>query len=183
MIALLRATVLALLMTLAWPWAASATTTPAPISAAAAYVYDAPHYGQPRTDAVTERGPPHMTSDAISDDAVDLRSRGTSVRADGPTVRACTSYTTPTTLAQAAGGTTTTGRQVVVDDGVPSSFQRWQVAARTGTTGADDVLNGVRLRAQLTGEEIAGGHAFGKHGASSQESRHEASSPRTSRTS
>ncbi len=29
--------------------------------------------------------------------------------------------------------------------------------------GADNVVNGVRLRAQLTGEEIAGGHAFDKH--------------------
>ena len=37
------------------------------------------------------------------------------------------------------------------------------VAAKTGASGADDVLNGVRLRAQLTGDEIAGGHAFGKH--------------------
>ncbi|WP_206071201.1 DUF6531 domain-containing protein [Knoellia koreensis] len=34
---------------------------------------------------------------------------------------------------------------------------------KTTTTGADDVLNGVRLRAQLTGQEIAGGHAFVKH--------------------
>lgn len=37
------------------------------------------------------------------------------------------------------------------------------VAAKTGTSGADDVLNGVRLRAQLTGQEISGGHAFSKH--------------------
>lgn len=37
------------------------------------------------------------------------------------------------------------------------------VAAKAGTAGADDVLNGVRLRAQLTGQEIAGGHAFEKH--------------------
>ena len=36
-------------------------------------------------------------------------------------------------------------------------------AAKTGSSGADDVLNGVRLRAQLTGEEISGGNAFGKH--------------------
>lgn len=37
------------------------------------------------------------------------------------------------------------------------------VAAKTGTVGVDDVLNGVRLRAQLTGQEISGGHAFEKH--------------------
>lgn len=37
------------------------------------------------------------------------------------------------------------------------------VAAKTAASGADDVLNGVRLRAQLTGEEISGGHAFQKH--------------------
>lgn len=36
-------------------------------------------------------------------------------------------------------------------------------AAEVVATGADDALNGVRLRAQLTGQEIAGGHAFGKH--------------------
>jgi RHS repeat-associated protein len=29
--------------------------------------------------------------------------------------------------------------------------------------GADNVVNGLRLRAQLTGDEIAGGHAFDKH--------------------
>ena len=29
--------------------------------------------------------------------------------------------------------------------------------------GAENVVNGVRLRAQLAGEEIAGGHAFDKH--------------------
>jgi RHS repeat-associated protein len=37
------------------------------------------------------------------------------------------------------------------------------LAAKAGTAGADDVLNGVRLRAQMTGQEIAGGHAFEKH--------------------
>lgn len=37
------------------------------------------------------------------------------------------------------------------------------VAAKAGTSGADDVLNGVRLRGQLTDQEISGGHAFGKH--------------------
>jgi hypothetical protein len=36
------------------------------------------------------------------------------------------------------------------------------VAAEAGA-GAENVVNGVRLRAQLTGEEIAGGHAFDKH--------------------
>jgi hypothetical protein len=30
-------------------------------------------------------------------------------------------------------------------------------------SGAEDAMNGVNLRAQLTGEEIAGGHAFQKH--------------------
>ncbi len=36
-------------------------------------------------------------------------------------------------------------------------------AAKTVGNGADDVLNGLRLRNQLAGQEIAGGHAFGKH--------------------
>lgn len=36
-------------------------------------------------------------------------------------------------------------------------------AANTARAGADDALNGVGLRAQLTGEEISGGHAFQKH--------------------
>ena len=36
-------------------------------------------------------------------------------------------------------------------------------AVNAGRAGADDVLNGARLRAQLTGQEISGGHAFGKH--------------------
>ncbi|WP_454300483.1 RHS repeat-associated core domain-containing protein [Salana multivorans] len=34
---------------------------------------------------------------------------------------------------------------------------------RAATNGADNVANGVRLRAQLTGQEISGGHAFQKH--------------------
>ncbi|MCC2309975.1 RHS repeat-associated core domain-containing protein [Cellulomonas chengniuliangii] len=58
------------------------------------------------------------------------------------------------------------------------------VAAKTARTGADDVLNGVRLRAQLTGEEISGGHAFQKHvndQGSSQGSRRGHSLPPTSR--
>lgn len=37
------------------------------------------------------------------------------------------------------------------------------VTANAGRHGADDALNGARLRAQLTGQEIAGGHAFEKH--------------------
>lgn len=37
------------------------------------------------------------------------------------------------------------------------------VVAPEAGTGAENVVNGVRLRAQLTGEEIAGGHAFDKH--------------------
>ena len=37
------------------------------------------------------------------------------------------------------------------------------VAADTAGVGADNVVNGLRLRAQLTGDEIAGGHAFDKH--------------------
>lgn len=36
------------------------------------------------------------------------------------------------------------------------------VAAEAGA-GADNVVNGLRLRAQLTGDEIARGHAFDKH--------------------
>lgn len=40
---------------------------------------------------------------------------------------------------------------------------RTSKAAKAGTPGADDVLNGVWLRAQLTGQEISGGHAFEKH--------------------
>jgi RHS repeat-associated protein len=35
--------------------------------------------------------------------------------------------------------------------------------ANRGGAGAENALSGVRLRAQLAGEEIAGGHAFGKH--------------------
>lgn len=45
----------------------------------------------------------------------------------------------------------------------PVSVRDRGVAANTARAGADDVLNGVRLRAQLTGEEISGGHAFQKH--------------------
>lgn len=36
-------------------------------------------------------------------------------------------------------------------------------AASTATRGAEDAANGVRLQAQLTGEEIAAGHAYQKH--------------------
>lgn len=47
--------------------------------------------------------------------------------------------------------------------GRSASVRDLGVAANTARAGADDVLNGVRLRAQLTGEEISGGHAFQKH--------------------
>jgi hypothetical protein len=45
----------------------------------------------------------------------------------------------------------------------PVTIRDRAVAANTARAGAHDVLNGVRLRAQLTGEEISGGHAFQKH--------------------
>lgn len=50
-----------------------------------------------------------------------------------------------------------------VADGATSLLKKSDDAAKAGSTGADDVLNGVRLNAQLTGREIAGGHAFEKH--------------------
>lgn len=45
----------------------------------------------------------------------------------------------------------------------PSTTASVAVVATEAAGGADNVVNGVRLRAQLTGEEIAGGHAFDKH--------------------
>lgn len=53
--------------------------------------------------------------------------------------------------------------------------QRWRTSPQmrvAAKTGADDVLNGVRLRAQLTGQEISGGHAFQKHVIDKAEFRH-----------
>lgn len=52
---------------------------------------------------------------------------------------------------------------LVGDIGLLTKAAKLGRAANAGTSGADDVLNCVRLRAQLTGEEISGGHAFGKH--------------------
>ncbi|WP_040321851.1 RHS repeat-associated core domain-containing protein [Austwickia chelonae] len=46
--------------------------------------------------------------------------------------------------------------------GINAPYKLGNTAAKVGS-GADNVVNGVRLRAQLTGEEIAGGHAFQKH--------------------
>lgn len=43
-----------------------------------------------------------------------------------------------------------------------STFTLRGVAAKT-ESGAASAINGVRLRAQLTGEQIAGGHAFDEH--------------------
>jgi hypothetical protein len=44
-----------------------------------------------------------------------------------------------------------------------ASVQGFGDAAETGADGAANVANGVRLRAQLAGREISGGHAFEKH--------------------
>lgn len=45
---------------------------------------------------------------------------------------------------------------------VDAPTARFVIAAEAGG-GADNVVNGLRLRAQLSGDEIAGGHAFDKH--------------------
>ena len=46
--------------------------------------------------------------------------------------------------------------------GNAAALMRSGVAAKT-ESGAASAINGVRLRAQLTGEQIAGGHAFDEH--------------------
>jgi hypothetical protein len=43
------------------------------------------------------------------------------------------------------------------------------VPSGLATSGAEDALVGVRFKAQLTGEEIAGGHAYQKHVIEQQE--------------
>jgi RHS repeat-associated protein len=45
----------------------------------------------------------------------------------------------------------------------PLGLQSCTDATGRTAAGADNVVDGVRLRAQLTGQEIAGGHAFDKH--------------------
>ena len=114
-------------------------------------------------DTTTERGPPAAYDHAAAHDAVGRWSHGASAYPTTTTTPAITSYDYTATLAQDATVADTAERGPQVGAGRPSSRTRAGVAAKTGTAGADDVLNGVRLRAQLTGQEISGGHAFGKH--------------------
>jgi RHS repeat-associated protein len=58
-----------------------------------------------------------------------------------------------------------TARGVAIASSAAGALTKAAAATRTVGNGADDVLNGIRLRNQLTGQEIAGGHAFGKHAA------------------
>ncbi|MFT3874091.1 MAG: hypothetical protein QM714_15850 [Nocardioides sp.] len=111
------------------------------------YIYDAPVYDKLENCTAAERGPPGAGEINATHDVADLRSRGTSARADRPATPATTTYDYPTTLVQVASATTTTGSQLAATNGDPSS-RRWsRVATNAGSkllspsSLADEVAN------------------------------------------
>ena len=139
------------------PSSAAAVGAPASVST---YTYDINARPAALTSISSERGPPAADGRGNTYDTIDISSHGGSARSDVPTPSVA--YNQPIALVHGAPALgTTTGRPNLIGVDL-SSPKRWHVAAK-GATGAEDVLNGVRLRASLTGKEISGGHAFEKH--------------------
>lgn len=154
------ATLLVSLLCFLQPAAAAGAPDPAP----AGYTYDDHNHAAARTHSAIERGPPSTYDRVTAYNAADRGSRSASARSDTTTpALAVITYDDPVPLVQVAGVRTTTPLATEGARGAHGSLHQAGVAANAGRHGADDALNGVRLRAQLTGEEIAGGHAFQKH--------------------
>lgn len=98
------------------------------------HTYEVHHGSATSATATSERGPPHATYTYTPYDAVGLRSHGASARPEGLATPSGTTYDYPALLAQVARPTTIAGTQVEATRGVLSSFQRSDVAAKTGAT-------------------------------------------------
>ncbi|MFT3874093.1 MAG: hypothetical protein QM714_15860 [Nocardioides sp.] len=105
------------------------------------YIYDAPVYDKLENCTAAERGPPGAGEINATHDVADLRSRGTSARADRPATPATTTYDYPTTLVQVASATTTTGSQLAATNGDPSS-RRWSRVAANALPTLPKALSG-----------------------------------------
>ncbi|MBW9210510.1 hypothetical protein KV100_12685 [Mumia sp. zg.B21] len=134
---LLLATVMAVLGWLALPAIAVSASASTHVET---YIYDAPAYDGPGSDAASERGPPTEVR-YTTHDAVVRWSHGASVRPHDASRLTFTSDAYLSKLVQAGEPTTTTGRQVVTLDGDLLASGRSVSAAKS----ADDwpVISGV----------------------------------------
>ena len=107
MIALLRAAVLALVVTLAGPWGASAARVPT-VPAQVAYAYDAPAMPTASVISQVDRGPPGAAADSAFQSLVVRWSNGTLTRAGVTTTHSYTTYDVPASLVQVDNTTSTT---------------------------------------------------------------------------
>ena len=129
---LLLTTVMAVLGWLAPPAFAVLVS---PSTQDATYVYDAPIYDAPGSDAASQRGPPAEDRNHATYDAVDRGSHDASARLDGATPPAPFAYDHAGSRAQGANsapGATLTG--VRADAGRLSALERSQVATNTERT-------------------------------------------------
>ena len=114
--------------------AAPGLTLTSSAAPAQGYAYDARHCTTVCTDTTTERGPPTSHVSSTTCDAVDRRSRGASVRTDGPTPLSAATYD-PTGLVHVAQATTSSRGRAEVTDGHLSAFELWRVAAEGASSG------------------------------------------------
>ena len=96
------------------------------------YDYDARHYTTVCPDTMTERGPTWSCDRGSTYDAVDGRSNGATVRPSEPITRTIYGYDDTALLVRADSALGKTTQLALGRKGVVSSFQRWQVAAKTG---------------------------------------------------
>lgn len=107
-----------------------AVATPAPHFLCQSY--EGHHHSTPLTDSTSERGPPTAYDHDTSSGAADLRSRGASALPATGTTRPVITYDHLALLVVQGAGVVTTPLEVTRDSsGLPSSFQRSDVAAKT----------------------------------------------------
>lgn len=135
----------------------------APAILAATYSYDGHRTSVAWTYTAAERGPPVSYNDTTTIyDAAGRRARGTSTPLNVPSTHATYDYDDLARFVPIAARSRDAEGQAASAEANAAVVTGSQVAAET-ESGAASAINGVRLRAQLTGEQIAGGHAFDAH--------------------
>lgn len=104
-------------------------SSPAPV---AVYAYDSQQHIAPTAATTSERGPPAALNHAVPNDAVDRWSRGAVARLAPGTTPPIITYDHPVLLVESAGAVTTDLKATPDSSGLLSSFQRSDVAAKTG---------------------------------------------------
>lgn len=114
-------------------WLAPISVSAATAAPTVVYTYDTPSYDAPENYTAPERGPPGNAHAHPIYDAADLRSHAALARSAGPEFQASYDYDGTVTLVQSdivAEATDPPARGYI---GELSAFERWQVAANTGS--------------------------------------------------